>query len=71
MLEGDIRLLAGNWLAGTGNPLGPDLGAMLASLGLPEITVPEPMHFGLVVWGVAGVLLRRHRKSFIPVQTVH
>jgi autotransporter-associated beta strand protein len=38
----DLGLLATNWQAGVGNPLAPSLSDALASLGLPNVSVPEP-----------------------------
>jgi hypothetical protein len=38
----DLGLLAANWQAGVGAPLGEPLGAALTNLGLPDKGVPEP-----------------------------
>jgi hypothetical protein len=57
----DLGLLATNWQVGVGNPLQPDLAEALASLGLPEVSVPEPalMSSGLCSW----MLLRRRTRG--------
>jgi hypothetical protein len=57
----DLGLLATNWQAGIGSPPGPSLAQALASLGLPNATVPEPIGLGLVC--AATALMRRRRPS--------
>jgi hypothetical protein len=54
----DLGLLASNWQAGVGNPLGPSLQESLISLGLPNVTVPEPAAVGWVI----AVALKCHRR---------
>jgi autotransporter-associated beta strand protein len=58
----DLGLLATNWQAGVGNPLEPSLRDALSTLGLPNVTVPEP---GSVVFGLAMLAVApRRRKRF-------
>jgi plastocyanin len=58
----DLGMLATNWQAGVGNPLGPDLASALASLGLPNVSVPEPG--GVLAIGTSALrVLRRRRFS--------
>jgi hypothetical protein len=62
----DLGLLASNWQAGVGNPLKPTAGPWaladaLASLGLPSVSVPEPV--GVFGAGMLGILLLRRRRE--------
>jgi hypothetical protein len=58
----DLGLLASNWQAGVGSPLGPtSLAEALSSLGLPNVSVPEPTILGVTMVSVLGAL-RRHRR---------
>jgi MYXO-CTERM domain-containing protein len=57
----DLGMLASNWQAGVGSPLGPSLAEALASLGLPNVSVPEPAALGAASLGVLA--LRRRRRS--------
>jgi hypothetical protein len=62
----DLSKLTTNWQQGVGNPLGSglgNLGAALASLGLPNISVPEPSTVGLMALGVSGLMARRRRRA--------
>jgi autotransporter-associated beta strand protein len=58
----DLGLLATNWQAGVGNPLGPSLEQALNSLGLPNVSVPEPFGVGSVLLG-AWWLKRPRRRA--------
>lgn len=58
----DLTKLATNWQAGVGAPLSADLPALLASMGLPEVSVPEPSVVGLGAMGLSGLLARRRRR---------
>jgi T5SS/PEP-CTERM-associated repeat protein len=58
----DLTLLARNWQAGVNAPLGPALDTMLASLGLPQVSVPEPGAIGAVGLALLGALPRRSRR---------
>jgi adhesin HecA-like repeat protein len=57
----DLGLLATNWQAGVGNPLGPSLAEALTSLGLSNVSVPEPTTLGLVVALTLPCYRRRRR----------
>ena len=57
----DLGLLASNWQAGVGTPLGPDFATAAASLGLPNVAVPEPASLGLI--GLAALSLKRRRRA--------
>jgi hypothetical protein len=59
----DLTKLATNWQAGVGNPLGSPLGPILASLGLPNVSVPEPSTIGLATLGLTGLMARRRRRN--------
>jgi hypothetical protein len=59
----DLTKLATNWQAGVGNSLGAPLGQVLASLGLPNVNVPEPASVGLMTLGVTGLMARRRRRN--------
>lgn len=52
----DLTLLAANWQAGVGNPLATPVESLFASLGLPEVAVPEP---ATTVMFLAGLLTLR------------
>jgi hypothetical protein len=56
----DLTLLARDWQA-TGALGAGNLSAALASLGLPNVSVPEPASIGLIGLGVAGLISRRRR----------
>jgi fibronectin-binding autotransporter adhesin len=57
----DLGALATNWQLGVGNPLGPgSLDAALASVGLGNVSVPEPSVIGLTLIGLS--VLRRRRR---------
>jgi hypothetical protein len=53
----DLGMLATNWQAGVGNPLGPSLGAALTTLGLPSVSIPEPIALCAVL--TAAAMTRR------------
>jgi hypothetical protein len=56
----DLGLLASNWQAGMGDPLSPgSLNQVLASLGLPLASVPEPASVLLAVAGASLIVKRR------------
>jgi hypothetical protein len=58
----DLGKLATNWQAGVGNPLGPgSLGEALASLGLADVSVPEPGSIALISLGLMALVSRRRR----------
>jgi autotransporter-associated beta strand protein len=59
----DLTLLATNWQAGVGNPLSTPLGQILTSLGLPQVSVPEPTVLGLAALGLTGLLARRRQRN--------
>jgi autotransporter-associated beta strand protein len=59
----DLTKLATNWQAGVGNPLGSPLGPILASLGLPNVSVPEPATIGIMGLGLTGLMARRRRRN--------
>jgi hypothetical protein len=60
----DLTLLAINWQAGVGSPLASPMDSILASLGLPAVSVPEPAALGGGGVGAFGWLgLRRRRRS--------
>ncbi len=60
----DLGALATNWQQGVGSPLGPgSLESAMASVGLGNVSVPEPATIGLIALGFAGVLSRRSRRS--------
>ncbi len=50
----DLGILATNWQRGVGNPLGLSFDEALANLGLPGVTVPEPL--GLFILPLALLL---------------
>ena len=52
----DLGLLATNWQAGVGSPLGPDFATALAMVGLGGTSIPEPASIGLIALGLAGAL---------------
>ena len=59
----DLGMLASNWQSGVSTPLAGSLDEILASLGLPSNSVPEP---GSIVWistlGASSLMRsRRHR----------
>jgi autotransporter-associated beta strand protein len=56
----DLGLLASNWQAGVGNPLGPSLSEALASIGLPNVSVPEPAT-GVLLLATAALKCHRRR----------
>jgi hypothetical protein len=57
----DLGMLARNWQVGVGNPLGSaTFGQNLNLLGLPGITVPEPLDASLWCLLVALASRRRH-----------
>jgi hypothetical protein len=62
----DLGLLATNWQAGVGSPLGPSLGDALASLGLPNVSVPEPATVSLLgalgAWSLKRPRVRRNAR---------
>jgi autotransporter-associated beta strand protein len=58
----DLTTLAANWQAGVSGPLSQDLGAMLSSLGLPNVPVPEPSMTLLLGAGLTGLLSVRRRQ---------
>jgi hypothetical protein len=45
----DLTLLAINWQAGVDAPVAGSLDGLLASLGLPSTSVPEPAMSGLLL----------------------
>jgi hypothetical protein len=55
----DLTLLAINWQAGVGTPISTPLGSMLASLGLPQTGLPEPI--AGCIPATFLILLRRSR----------
>jgi hypothetical protein len=57
----DLGMLASNWQAGVGNPLGPSLPEALATMGLPNVAVPEPALAGLLFAAVGSICRRRRR----------
>jgi autotransporter-associated beta strand protein len=59
----DLTMLTTNWQTGVGNPLGSPLGQILASLGLPNVSVPEPATVGIMALGLTGLMARRRRRN--------
>jgi hypothetical protein len=60
----DLGLLATNWQAGVSTPLGPgSFDQALATLGLPNVSVPEPASMTLLGAMSAWSLKRRARRS--------
>jgi autotransporter-associated beta strand protein len=59
----DLGLLASNWQAGVGSPLGPSFAAALASVGLGNVSVPEPASIGLMGALAAWSLKRPGRRQ--------
>jgi hypothetical protein len=59
----DLTILARNWQANAALGGGSSLSAALASLGLPDVAVPEPTSIGLVGLSLAGLMSRRRRRS--------
>lgn len=57
----DLAILARNWQLGTGATPGAPLSAILASLGLPDVAVPEPSIISLSLMTLLSVLRRRRR----------
>jgi hypothetical protein len=55
----DLYLLAHNWKQGVGAPLGTSLDQVLASFGLPDVSVPEPAMAGMLI----PMLLMTRRNS--------
>jgi autotransporter-associated beta strand protein len=59
----DLTCIAINWQAGASVPASQDLGAMLSSLGLPNVSVPEPSMTLLLGAGLTGLLSVRRRRG--------
>jgi hypothetical protein len=58
----DLGLLASNWQAGAGAGKA-DLSQTLAAIGLPDVTVPEPLFISLLVFAPPLMSLRSSRLS--------
>jgi autotransporter-associated beta strand protein len=60
----DLGSLATNWQLGVGNPLGPgSLESAMASVGLGNVSVPEPTSFGVLGLCVAAAASRSRRRT--------
>jgi hypothetical protein len=59
----DLGMLATNWQVGVGNPLNPSFSDAMESLGLGDVSIPEP---GIVGAMIVPVVLTRRRRSFEP-----
>jgi fibronectin-binding autotransporter adhesin len=59
----DLGALATNWQLGVGNPLGPgSLDAAMQSVGLGNVSVPEPASMGIIGMCVMGIASSRRAR---------